>query len=69
MALLESWHAQMMATATHPNDPMLTVLHEGGPHHCVGQLPAYAERLRKTGRADWADQLLERHGKASRHGK
>ncbi|NQU09403.1 sulfatase-like hydrolase/transferase, partial [bacterium] len=60
-ALLEAWHAQMMRTATHPVDPMGTVLGEGGPLHTRGQLPKYLERLRATGRAPWADHLAEAH--------
>ncbi|HLH71651.1 MAG TPA: sulfatase [Chloroflexota bacterium] len=55
--LLERWHGEMMRTATHPVDPMWTVISEGGPLHTRGQLPAYLERLRTTGRAKWAERL------------
>lgn len=58
---LEAWHAHMMRTAQHPLDPMWTVMGEGGPAHTRGHLPAYLDRLRATGRADWADKLALRH--------
>ena len=34
---------------------------EGGPFHCRGELPAYLDRLRATGRGAWADRLAERY--------
>lgn len=58
---LDDWLGQMMRTATHPQDPMWTVLREGGPLHTRGQLPKYLERLRATDRAAWADRLAARH--------
>jgi arylsulfatase A-like enzyme len=60
---LEAWTTRMMRTATHAQDPMWTVLAEGGPLHTRGHLPAYLERLRATGRARWADHLAMRHAK------
>jgi hypothetical protein len=60
-ALLEQWHTDMMRTASHPNDPMWTVLREGGALHTRGRLPAYLQRLRETGRAQWADRLAAQH--------
>jgi arylsulfatase A-like enzyme len=63
LARLERWLAEMMTTATHPADPMWMVLHEGGPKHVRGELPAYLQRLRATGRAHWADLLAARHPK------
>jgi hypothetical protein len=41
--------------------PLVTVMHEGGPFHTRGELPAYLERLRATGRADAASALEARH--------
>jgi arylsulfatase A-like enzyme len=61
MTMLDDWHAEMMRTATHPSDPMWTVLREGGPLHTRGNLPNYLKRLRDTGRASWAEQLAARH--------
>lgn len=60
-ALLEAWYAAMVRTATHPRDPMHTVLREGGPFHTRGELPAYLRRLRATGRAAWAERLAAAH--------
>ena len=59
--MLESWHDEMMRTATHPIDPMQTVLAEGGPLHARGRLPAYVKRLRETGRGEFADRLIANH--------
>ena len=61
MALLDQWHADMMRTATHPIDPMWTVLREGGPLHTCGYLTAYLKRLRETGREEWAKLLAAKH--------
>jgi hypothetical protein len=61
MALLDEWHGQMMCAATHPQDPMRTVLHEGGPFHTRVDLPRYLQRLRETGRADCAERLAAAH--------
>jgi arylsulfatase A-like enzyme len=61
MELLDEWHGEMMRTASHPQDPMWTVLQEGGPLHTRGQLPKYLERLRETGRASWAERLAATH--------
>jgi hypothetical protein len=61
LAHLDQWHADMMRTATHPADPMWNVLHEGGPKHTRGELPAYIARLQATGRGHWAALLAARH--------
>ncbi len=34
---------------------------EGGPYHTRHRLPGYLDRLRATGRREWADQLAARH--------
>jgi arylsulfatase A-like enzyme len=57
---LDRWHAQMMAGSRTGIDPLDTVRREGGPYHVRGQLPAYLERLRATGRAEWAERLARR---------
>jgi arylsulfatase A-like enzyme len=62
LARLDSWHAEMMRTATHAVDPMWTVLREGGPFHVRGRLSDYLERLRRTGREAWAESLERAHG-------
>jgi arylsulfatase A-like enzyme len=61
MTMLDAWHAEMMRTATHPVDPMWTVMREGGPFHTCGYLTNYVERLRSTDRGKWADELLAKH--------
>ena len=61
MGMLEDWYGQMMRTASHAQDPMWTVLREGGPLHTRGQLPQYLTRLRATGREEWAEKLAAKH--------
>jgi arylsulfatase A-like enzyme len=62
--LLASWTSDQLARSFSPVDPMEIVMAEGGPFHCRGELPAYLERLRATGRSVWADRLAERHSLA-----
>ena len=59
--LLASWTSNQLARSFAPTDPMDIVMAEGGPYHCRGELPAYLDRLRATGRGAWADRLAERH--------
>jgi hypothetical protein len=61
MAMLDTWHADMLRTATRGVDPMWTVMREGGPHHCCGYLARYLQRLRATGREHWAKLLADKH--------
>ena len=63
VALLDDWLAEMMRTATHPQDPMWTVMREGGSFHTRRQLPGYIKRLRETGREKWADHLAARYAR------
>lgn len=58
---LSAWHRQMMATAHLAEDPLDTVMAEGGPFH-VRDGPTYLERLRQTGRGEIADRLAAKHG-------
>jgi len=55
------WREACLADSPTGVDPLDTVLEEGGPWHVRGHLLEYAERLRSTGRADWAAVLLARH--------
>jgi arylsulfatase A-like enzyme len=66
---LTDWHDQMMAQMPYTDDPLWTVLKEGGPHHAkLEQLPEYFKHLEKTGRG-WAVQALrERHGLSGKPG-
>lgn len=60
---LSDWHDEMMETMPYDNDPLWTVMLEGGPQHAKKRfLPAYFEHLKRTGR-EWAiEAILERHG-------
>lgn len=60
-ALLDAWMAEAMPTAARGRDPLMNVIAEGGPYHVRGQLPAYLERLRATGRGELAARLAERY--------
>ena len=53
-ALLDEWTAQMLAASDAAEDPMQTVLREGGPFHTRGRLEEYCARLRATGRTHHA---------------
>jgi arylsulfatase A-like enzyme len=60
---LTEWHDAMMATmpAGHAEDPMRTVLAEGGPFHARGFLRAYVKRLEATERGHAVAELKRRH--------
>lgn len=60
-ATLDTWTAEQLDRSLAPQDPMQTVLDEGGPFHVRGHLPAYLERLRATGRGRWIEPTLARH--------
>lgn len=60
-ALLWDWHTQAIHDANIPNDPLMTVLKEGGPLHVRDDGPEYMKRLRATGRSDVADRLEKKH--------
>ncbi len=62
LALLEKWHADMMATSTSRIDPLWTVMDEGGPFHTRGRLETYARRLRETERGQHAETLEKLNG-------
>jgi choline-sulfatase len=61
LALLAAFREQVLAGNPGGVDPLETVLREGGPYHVRGQLRAYVERLRATGRAAWAERLERKH--------
>ena len=58
---LLDWHQQQMMKSRSDVDPMWTVIREGGPYHAKGNLPAYCERLKRTGRSEGAEELMRRH--------
>lgn len=61
-ALLWDWHTQAIHDSNIPQDPLLTVIKEGGPLHIRDQGPAYMQRLRETGRKEIAARLELKHG-------
>ncbi len=61
MGMLADWYHEMAVTGTTDVDPMMTVLREGGPLHTRGALPAYLDRLRRTGREHHAERLAKKH--------
>jgi hypothetical protein len=56
MRTLDSWRTEHVGTV----DPFDTVMAEGGGWHIRGRLPDYLERLRATGRSDWANRFARR---------
>ena len=58
---LTQWHDRMMASMDHTDDPLWTVIKEGGPHHARGRLKEYCRRLEATGRGDAVPELKRRH--------
>jgi choline-sulfatase len=59
--LLDTWTGEQLERSYSPVDPMDIVRQEGGPYHTRRHLPDYLTRLRDTGRAQWAEVLVERH--------
>lgn len=60
--LLDDWTSEQLSRDDGRVDPLDVVREEGGPYHTRHHLPAYLERLRETGRGEWADVLVGRHG-------
>jgi choline-sulfatase len=58
---LTVWIDEQLERSFAAEDPIQTILREGGPFHTRGHLDAYVERLRETGRAHWIDRVRERH--------
>ncbi len=63
LAYLENWYTEMMLSSKTDVDPMMSVLRQGGALHTRGELPAYLERLRRTGRGHHAAYLAQKHGR------
>ncbi len=60
LQLLDKWHKQMMKASPSPNDPMWTVIEEGGPHHTKNMLNTYLRRLKRSGREEHIKTIQER---------
>lgn len=56
LSMMETWHEQMMQTATHKVDPLETVLREG-TYQSRRVRPKYIEHLRAAGREDWIERV------------
>ena len=56
--LILDWTDSMMKTSHYDTDPMWTVMREGGPEHCRGELETYKRRLKGTPR-EYGIRLLE----------
>jgi arylsulfatase A-like enzyme len=67
MRLLSEWQHEIIASTRSGVDPMMTVIKEGGPFHTRGELPAYLEHLRATGRGHHADRLAATHPTEAAH--
>jgi len=61
MNILDQWTGDMMKTSTCGGDPFWRVMQEGGSYHTRDRLPDYLQRLKETGRGQWADELAARH--------
>jgi len=60
-SLYLDWHDSMMRSMEKAEDPLWTVMGEGGPYHTKGHLGAYCGRLEKTGRGWAVPELKRRH--------
>lgn len=58
---LNEWHDEMMDSMEFDNDPLWTVMKEGGPYHAKGHLQSYVSWLEQTGRAYAIPELKRRH--------
>ncbi|MGA0334446.1 MAG: sulfatase, partial [Kiritimatiellia bacterium] len=58
--LLKEWKEECLQSSQVPQDPKDTVMKEGGPLHARGDIPAYLQRLRETGRGEIADRFETR---------
>ena len=59
--MILDWNDAMMKTSRYDVDPMWTVMREGGPEHCRGQLKDYMKRLEGTPREYGIKLLKEKY--------
>lgn len=57
---LKEWYLEMLKNSPNNEDPMETVIKEGGPYHTRDQLKNYLSRLKKSGREEMAGIILNR---------
>lgn len=63
MTKLEGWTTDEMSRSDHAEDPLWTIMREGGPFHANFNSPSfidYKQRLRATGRGKFAEELNAR---------
>ena len=58
-----AWEEEMMTKSRYDRDPMWTVMREGGPEHCRGELKGYIKRLKDTPRAKHIPELEKRYSR------
>lgn len=56
-----NWTDEMMKKSDYAEDPLWTVMREGGPEHCRGMLESYIKRLEGTPRAGLIPKLREQY--------
>lgn len=59
--MILDWTDSMMKTSQSDVDPMWTVMREGGPEHCRGNLKGYMERIEGTPREYGIELLKEKY--------
>ncbi len=58
--IILDWQDAAMSTSRYTEDPMWTVLAEGGPFHARGHYEEYHDRLVSTGRQEAAERLAQK---------
>ena len=61
--MILDWEDEMMAKSRYDTDPLWTVMREGGPEHCRGELENYIERLKGTPREYGVERLREQYAR------
>ena len=67
--MILDWTDRMMKQSDSDQDPLWTVMREGGPEHCRGRLESYVERLKETGRAYGIPLLEKQYSSEWKHRK
>jgi hypothetical protein len=59
--IILDWQDEQMQRSESQIDPLWTVMKEQGPFHTWGELPAYLDRLKTTGRGEAAELLQKKY--------
>jgi arylsulfatase A-like enzyme len=59
--IILDWQDEQMQSSESQIDPLWTVMKEQGPFHTWGELPAYLDRLKATGRGEAAELLQKKY--------